>query len=494
MPIKTFLCLILCCCFHLMAAASPTTKRDSLLTIFQIKDPVLQEKKLILDIRYYFGDIPENQLKAAKEELLHLLKSHQVRNQEALGYFVETLYLMQDKQYNAAEKVLIRAIDLAGKNEDHYLLYACFTQLAFLQEVKGNTPEAISSFRLAKKEALMLNDLYLRALININISDIYYKNNLYGQSLLYLDQAQALTNQLQPKDMLLQIMVWCNRGENYFRLGNADSLARYSGLLARAPYVTSRLYTYRKRMAYYLALLHRDYPQAMSRLQAARTDRAFHFNATDEQNLAEAWFQAGQTDSAKAIATRLLAGKTQENHPEVKLHLDELLGQIAAREGDSRESALQYQLALDQAKEHIRRLTQVDTISSQIKVDEMQGAYTRKDESYKRSQLWLLFTAVTAVFSIGIGAMLYRNVRQKRHYERLLFQLKRDELAFINSHEVRRHLSNILGIMEVIAHSEDRHEAYLQFEDHLLNAAGQLDTAIKNISAKLDEPHGRRPG
>jgi hypothetical protein len=78
-------------------------------------------------------------------------------------------------------------------------------------------------------------------------------------------------------------------------------------------------------------------------------------------------------------------------------------------------------------------------------VDEMEGAYIRKEESYKRARLWLPFTAVSAVLIIGIGIMFYRNIRQKRHYEQLFFQFKKDELSFINSHEVRRHLSNIMG-------------------------------------------------
>ena len=77
-------------------------------------------------------------------------------------------------------------------------------------------------------------------------------------------------------------------------------------------------------------------------------------------------------------------------------------------------------------------------------------------------------------------------IRDRQYYEKILFTTKKKELAFINSHEVRKHLSNILGIIEMIKHSEDPHTEYIQAEDHLLSAAESLDIAIKDISKKLD--------
>ena len=87
---------------------------------------------------------------------------------------------------------------------------------------------------------------------------------------------------------------------------------------------------------------------------------------------------------------------------------------------------------------------------------------------------------------VAIIAVIYWNIKQKRHYERLLFTEKKEELAFINSHEVRKHLTNILGLIEVIRHSEDPEKEFLTSENHLFHSAEQLDAAIKNISEKLD--------
>jgi hypothetical protein len=181
-----------------------------------------------------------------------------------------------------------------------------------------------------------------------------------------------------------------------------------------------------------------------------------------------------------------LNGGTQNNHPEIKLHLHEVLGQIADTRNDKITAASNFQMALSQAKEQIGRLTQVDTISSQIKIDEIRSAYIQKSENYKRERLWLIFIVVVTALLLAVGSLLYWNIRRKKYYEKLLFDAKTKELAHINSHEVRRHLSNIMGIIDNINQSDDRYEEYLQTEKYLFSEAGKLDIAIKNISAKLD--------
>jgi len=91
------------------------------------------------------------------------------------------------------------------------------------------------------------------------------------------------------------------------------------------------------------------------------------------------------------------------------------------------------------------------------------------------------------LLTIAIITISYRSARQRRRYQKLLFTSQKEELAFINSHEVRKHLSNILGIIDVMRHSEDKSKEYHQVEDHLFESAKKMDEAIKNISSKLDD-------
>jgi signal transduction histidine kinase len=133
------------------------------------------------------------------------------------------------------------------------------------------------------------------------------------------------------------------------------------------------------------------------------------------------------------------------------------------------------------------RLNQVGNISSLIKADEIEGYYSQKNETYRTERAWLIVIIIFALLIILIIAMFYRTIKQKRHYEKLLFANTKEELAFLNSHDVRKYLTNILGLIEVIKLSENKEKEYLLAEDYLFTSAEQLDEAIKNISQKLDD-------
>src|ERR1700761_1431119 len=147
-------------------------------------------------------------------------------------------------------------------------------------------------------------------------------------------------------------------------------------------------------------------------------------------------------------------------------------------------------MALLLSKDNINKLIKVGDISSRMKVDDMENSYMQQEEMYKRERQWLIFTIVVALLIIAIIAMFYRVTKQKRHYERLLFVAKKQEISFINSHEIRRHLSNILGIIEIMKKSDNKATEYHEAEEHLFYSAEKLDDAIKNISEKLDEDNG----
>lgn len=479
-------CFFLFCFFLYSNAAAAPAKQDSLLTILQLNNKDLQEQRLVDYIVAFFAGSPVNSLDAAKVRMSKLLVKYQVGNAAAINYFIESKYDARILDNNASENNLLKAIGLADKADDHYLLYVFFSHLGFLQTYAGNTIDAISSFRIANKEANTLNDPYLQVLIAINISDLYYRNNFYGQSLSYLNQAQSLITQYRIKQQRLKNVIYNNKAENYFRMGKYDSVKKYHQLLSDAASGTFKLYIFRNRTNYYLALLRRDYQNAIKLMLKLQKDPLYKFDNTDEQNLANAYYYAGELDSAKSKTERLLAGPAQNNHPEIKLHLYEVLGAIAENRNDNIQAVYNFKRALQQSKEHIARLTQVGDVSSQIKIDEMQNAYIQKEEAFKREKLWLIFTIIVSVLTIVTVATFYRNIKQKRYYEKLLFDAKKEELAFINSHQIRRHLSNILGIIDVIKESENKHEAYLQAEDNLLRAAENLDVSIKNISDKLD--------
>jgi signal transduction histidine kinase len=268
-------------------------------------------------------------------------------------------------------------------------------------------------------------------------------------------------------------------------MNRVDSLKFYHNKLAVKKGLI-KSYTYKMRTKYYLDLLNHNYAKALQTILALKKDTAYQYSNTDEQNLAEAYYLGGNLDSAKYYLNRLIAEPEQDNHPEIKFRLYEVLGEIAGKERLHEQAAQDFKQALKEYKDHLNRLTQVGNISSQIKLDEIQGLYLKQEEGYKKERLWLILCVVVALLIIGVVAMIYRNVRQKRYYEKLLFAAKKEELAYINSHEIRRHLCNIKGIIEMIKQSDDKQREYLQAEDHLYSETEKLDKAIKNISLKLD--------
>jgi ATP-dependent Zn protease len=135
----------------------------------------------------------------------------------------------------------------------------------------------------------------------------------------------------------------------------------------------------------------------------------------------------------------------------------------------------------------LTRLTQVDNIAALIKVDEVEEYYTQKSEIYKQQRMWLVFAVIITLLVILIVTIFYRKLQQKKHYENLLFAAKKQELAFINSHDVRKHLANILGLQELIRNSENTVEEYLLIEHYLFDSIRNLDEVIKSVSEKLEE-------
>ncbi|WP_179413939.1 hypothetical protein HDF19_17745 [Mucilaginibacter sp. E4BP6] len=460
---------------------------NNLNDILQSKDQNLKERKLTKYIEVYFENIQIDSFNTAKTQLDGLLLKNNIENQEPLDYFIQSFYYSKLSRVNEAEYALLKAIEMAEKNSDHYLLYSFFTYLAIIQNNAGNTIAAISSYRLANKEAMIMNDSYLQILLDINISDMFYRNSFYDQSLRYLDQAMAIIVKNRVDEQRLKNAIYFNKAENYFRMNEIDSLTKYNKSLKDARSGTNKLYTFRNRTSYYLDLLQHNYKDAIKHIKILQKDTLYQFDNFDKINLADAYYYVGNPDSAKNIIEQLLAGETQNNHSEIKSHLYDVLGKISEAKQDYKTAASNFKLAFQQSENSVNKLTQVGNISSQIKIDEMEDAYLQKETGYQKEQLWLILIVILAVFIIIIVALSYKSIKQKRRYESLLYKTKKQELSFLNSHDVRKHLTNILGIIHVLQHSENKKKEYLQVEDRLFYSAEKLDESIKNISNKLDE-------
>lgn len=481
---KTLIPLFLCLAFNLCFGIASQAHTPDLPEILQIKDQYAKEKELVAYIKI-IAKLPADSFKVAKAQVQQDFVKYNYENAAAVNYYIESIYQHHNGNNAEAENDIVKATELLSK-DDYYLQYVFQSNLAFIQTEDGNAIGAISSFRAAKKQAVMLNDGYFQVVVDINISDIYYRYGFYSQSLYFLNQAQLIIAGRKVEQPRIKNIIYYNKCENYFRMGKLDSLKQYNAILKQSKDNLHNLYTYIKRTDYYISLLQREYSGTINMISKLETDTAYKFSDVDRQNLADAWFQIGRLDSAKNMLNLLLSEKAQNNHPEIKYHLYEVLGKIAEKQNDPKQAALNFKLGLEQSKENVNKLVLVGDISSKMKIDEMENYYAQQDEIYRTQNLWMKLLAVVAVLTIAVIAMFYRNAKQKRHYEKLLFAAKKEELAYINSHDIRRHLTNILGIIDVVQHSEHKEKEYFQAEEYLFRSAEELDKAIKNISEKLD--------
>ncbi|WP_256538915.1 hypothetical protein [Mucilaginibacter aquariorum] len=165
----------------------------------------------------------------------------------------------------------------------------------------------------------------------------------------------------------------------------------------------------------------------------------------------------------------------------------ETLARVAIKSQEKDLAIQRLNEALQISKRQVMRLADVDTIAAQIRLDEMQSGYLLKEERFKREKLWLIFSLVLAALISITGGILYRSIRQKRRLEQILFESQKSELSYFNSHHLRRHVANILGIVDMIRHSALPYETYAEAEPHLFRATEDLDQSIREITAKLGD-------
>lgn len=477
-----------------LSASQHLVKADSLLKIIQLKDKHTQVSHFVRYLETHFYGLPLKKLDSANLGTMKILSDYGIENKPAYQYLIESVCQERLLHKNDSENSYIKAIDYARENKDHYLLTILLINLAYRQTEQGYPTGAISSYRLAKKEAEKMGDGYMQLIIDNNISDVYSKNSYYLQALTYLSQADSIVSiqknkntQIKADAPKLEAIIGFNKAEIFFRENEPDSLKVYFKKLQKVKARYYKLFTLQNRSLSYFYLLNRDYLKVIALLRSMKKNAAYKFDNRDVQDLAEALFKSSQTDSATFYIKQLLKDPADANRPDIKLHLYDLLGQIAENKKDYTKAASNFKAALRQSTENNYKLTQIGNVSSLIKIDEIENANNQRDEQFERERSWLVVLVIVALLTIVIIAIVYKNVKQKRHYENLLYNNTKKELAFINSHDVRRHLSNILGLLDLIRHSNNKKKEYLEAEEYLFDSAEYLDKAIRNIAEKLNE-------
>jgi tetratricopeptide (TPR) repeat protein len=468
--------------YYCQSFAQVHTEKDGLADLIRIKDVIGRDRKIMEYIKYGLG-ATQAEIEKKRNIVIDSLSKYDFENKKAFLLFTDAIFNARVSRYDIAKKYLIEAVEEVQQAPDHFLLSAFYTNLAFIQTDQGNPIEASYYYELVKEEVQKLNDPSLEVSLYINISDLYCANELYLQSISSLDKAQRIIGENKLNYPIFFTVINYNKAENYFRLENYDSLKVYHDRLYSSENQHGKLYSFQKRTGYYMLLLKHRYTAAISVINVLLKDTKYVKTDFDLTQLATAYIKIGQADLAKNIIDQLVKEQGKQNHPGVKYRLYEMLGEIAQIKNDPGLSAHYFALALEQSKQNLDEVTQVGNVSAQVRVKDVQGLYYKNLLTFKREQLWLRFIIALSVLAVIVIGIFYRASRQKRHYEKLLYSAQKEELAFINSHEVRKHVANIQGLLELMKDEAD--EEFFKLKNYLLYSVGQLDNSIKNVSRKL---------
>lgn len=474
---------VLCLLGNKALAANTMNSADSLKSILVQKNNSLQKEDVVTLLKRAFFASSVND--KYQNQLADTLNKYDKVNSTTLNTFISALIKRRQQRFKEAHDLLLKAIYIAEKNKQTYYLYVLYNQLAYAQTDMGDAIAALFSYRQAKRQAGILNNEYYQAVVSLNISDVYTNVQFYAQALVYLNEAQAYCSKHPDRDLSLIHNIYLNKGEVFFKQKRADSLDFYTDKINNESDWIVDIGRSRTRFAAYQLLLKRNYPAAITLIKKLVKDTLAYAYDADCWNLAETYFNNHQPDSAKLILQSLLAGNRQNEAPELQYKYYQLLATIAEQANDYHEASLNSRLALKQAEKFAHNLVQLGDLSSQIRLDQIESSYQADKLAYKRERILLMMAIALSVLVVVIIGMFYYNTKQKRHYEQLLYASKKKTLAYMNSHEVRRHLSNILGLCALLEEENLDQEELATFNKYMLESARQMDESLKSVEQEL---------
>lgn len=430
-------------------------------------------------ITSYIWLAKEENLSSNKEILLSVILKSDLSDKKAFSYEIEALYAKRLLKFEQAKRYIIRALDETPQENPRFI--TLLRILAFIDTDLENYMRAMESYLIIEKQLQSLQDTSKLIVNYANIADLYIKSSLYKEAIEALDTAHHLAARQGIKR--IQMLVYENKATAYFYLKNLDSLNYYADKVSRIkPGNTSNIH----RLQYMILLLNKD-------KRSIDEIKMLVDNANDPEKLytylhfAQAYLLFDQTEKARKITLKLLSSGDLKSLGHMRCKLFNIMGDAYAKEKNFALAAQYYKKATDQAAVNTIKTMKTGSILNYLKYDEIKKKYVVAQEDLQVRQNYFMLCMVVAGMIILTFVFLYRSLKMKKKYDELMFNKLNSEISFINSHEIRGYLSNILGIILVIRMSEDRKETYLEFEQSLFDAAENLDSSIQNIAKKLND-------
>lgn len=441
-----------------------------------------QELLYQLTLSYIVTATDTDRISINKNILLTALEDSNISHKKAFAYEIEALAAKKLRKLDLAKRYILLALKETGEGKPQ--LPRLLNILAFIETDFENYMGAMESYLMAGKIYQKNRDTN-RLIINYNnIADLYIKNNLYEEAINALNQATALA--VKQKNGLVPYFIYQNKATTYFYLQNLDSLQHYAKKVLSAEKRSSYNIIAEHRLKYMELFLKKD-PAVIDAIKLVLNnlrDQDYIFTTI---HLARAYLLFHKTTQAKELILKLLSSPNLKDPGYTRSLLYNLLGDAYQKERNFKLSSRYYEKGMDQSLLNAENMMKTGSILTFLKYDEIKNKYVLAKENLKARKNYFILLSVVAAMIIIALFLLYRSARMKRKYNELMYNKLNKEISFMNSHEVRRYLSNIQGIIMVIQMSEDKKTTYTELEDALFDSAENLDNSIKNIVNKLHD-------
>jgi hypothetical protein len=478
---------ILLAMLKLSGFANQRAQNDTLTTILKSRSEKIDKQKQLTSLfynRYLLSSVYDNDRKQVADSV----KKYNSTISKESELLADIFILRRKFELKKAEQKLLEAIEVAQRDQEKYLLFVFNINLAYVHTDQNNSLAAIHNYRQAKKIAEDLADGQLIISADIGISDLFTTIGLYQQALMYLNEAQQqVENTINSKESSKPI-IYLNKADVFFNLGQLDSLRYYQKLATQHGAGVYDLGRNLKRLEYYSLILQKKHRQAIVLIrQLIRTGNQYYKN-TDRWNLAKSLYAANNLDSAVIEANEILSDE-RDGPSTIKLNAYKLIAKVADDQNDEIKAIYYYKLALEESEQFIIKMRSVDLLSTELRQDGADAAYHAQNLLYHKERVILFSSIAVTTLIIFIIYLLYRNVKQKSTYQRMLHDTRSQELAFINSHQVRKPLANMLAICRLLIDNENTEEENIIYYQLLDQQVQEMDQKLKEVEMKLREHH-----
>jgi len=465
--------------------AQAQNQTDTLSAILKSKSGNLVRHKQLTTLfykRFLLSSAYDQKLKALDDSL----KKYKTNGSAAFGLLAKIFILRRMDNLKAAEMELLYAIEIAQRKQQKYLLYQFYLNLAYVQTDQNNALAAIHNYRQAKKTADELSDLGLLLSVDIGIADIFSNIGLYQQALIYLNEAQHQVEDPVNIELSSRAIIYLNKAEIFFKLGKPDSLRHYQKLTRKYGTGSYDIGRYLKRLDYYTLILSHHHRQAIVLIRELLLSGKRYYKNVDRWYLAQSLYAVKELDSAVLEAHKILIEEKNGPSP-MRLNAYKLIATVAEEQNQHIKAERYFKLALAESEGFTIKMRSVDLLSTELRQDRLDAAYQAQYLVFHKERIILFYSIALTTLIILIICLFYRNVKQKSKYQQLLHETRSQEIAFINSHQVRKPLANILAICRLLIDHENTVEENNSYYEVLDQQVQEMDQKLREVEMKLRE-------